>query len=96
MLRLLTISKSPFVSFPEQVAVPEEVAIVGAGNIRYSNCLKVPLATVDQGSYKIGQLADELLLKMLQNARYRKSERLIVQPKLIIRDSTPCPAASRK
>src|SRR5262249_50631822 len=31
------------------VRVPEDVAIIGAGNVHYSDLLRVPLSTVDQG-----------------------------------------------
>ncbi|MGH9672749.1 MAG: LacI family DNA-binding transcriptional regulator, partial [Bryobacteraceae bacterium] len=35
--------------------VPEDIAIVGAGNVHYSDLLRVPLSTVDQSSTLIGE-----------------------------------------
>ncbi|HEY1945664.1 MAG TPA: substrate-binding domain-containing protein [Bryobacteraceae bacterium] len=29
--------------------IPEDVAIIGAGNVHYSDLLRVPLSTIDQG-----------------------------------------------
>jgi len=43
--------------------VPEDIAVVGAGNVHYSDCLAVPLTTVDQGTFEIGKLAADLLLQ---------------------------------
>jgi DNA-binding LacI/PurR family transcriptional regulator len=45
--------------------VPHDIAVVGAGNIHYSDVLAVPLTTVDQGTSKIGRCAAELLLKQI-------------------------------
>src|SRR5579864_6613037 len=40
--------------------VPGDIAVVGAGNVHYSDLLRVPLSTIDQSSSLIGQTAAEL------------------------------------
>src|SRR5262249_6732960 len=35
--------------------VPEDIAVIGAGNVHYSDLLRVALSTVDQGSAQIGE-----------------------------------------
>ena len=35
--------------------VPEDIAIIGAGNVHYSDLLRVPLSTIDQSSAAIGE-----------------------------------------
>jgi LacI family transcriptional regulator len=42
--------------------VPDDIAVVGAGNVHYSDFLAVPLTTVDQGTSEIGKRAANLLL----------------------------------
>ena len=44
--------------------VPQEVAIIGAGNVHYSDLLRVSLSTVDQSSTLIGERAAELLVAL--------------------------------
>ena len=39
------------------LTVPADIAVIGSGNIRYSDFLRVPLSTVDQGSFMIGETA---------------------------------------
>jgi LacI family transcriptional regulator len=36
-------------------SIPTDVAIVGAANVHYSDLLRVPLSTVDQCSYLMGE-----------------------------------------
>src|SRR6266404_1185919 len=45
--------------------VPEDVAVVGAGNVHYSDALAVPLTTIDQKTREIGARAAELLLAQI-------------------------------
>src|SRR6185295_1766760 len=46
--------------------VPEDIAIVGVGNVHYSDQLRVPLSTVDQSSLQTGREAAELLLRLVE------------------------------
>ena len=41
--------------------VPDDIAVIGAGNVHYSDLLRVPLSTVDQSSATIGETAADLL-----------------------------------
>ena len=47
--------------------VPEDVAIVGAGNVHYSDLLRVPLTTVDQSPAAMGAKAAEILLQLIES-----------------------------
>lgn len=80
--------------------VPDDIAIVGAGNIRFSDALQVPLTTVDQSCAQTGQLAGALMLELIQSRGRRKRKTILVPVKLIVRESTvrqpvsrtnPCP-----
>jgi LacI family transcriptional regulator len=68
--------------------VPEDVAIVGAGNIHYSDLLRVPLSTIDQGSSAIGETAAELLVRRIESKTPLAPERIFIPPRLIVREST--------
>jgi len=68
--------------------LPEDICVVGAGNVHYSDVLAVPLTTVDQGTCQIGALAAELLLHRIASKRTIRPKKILSPPKLVERDST--------
>lgn len=44
--------------------VPEDVAIIGCGNLRYASYLRVPLSSIDHGTAELGRIAGELALEL--------------------------------
>ena len=68
--------------------VPEDVAIVGCGNILYSKYIKIPLTSVDQQTALIGQKASRLALQLIDAGQPVVPQRILLQPKLVIREST--------
>jgi LacI family transcriptional regulator len=68
--------------------IPGDIAIVGAGNVRYSDLLQVPLSTLDQGSSLMGQHAADLLLELIGAKRTPKPKRVLMTPRLINRESS--------
>jgi LacI family transcriptional regulator len=68
--------------------VPDDVAIVGAGSIHYGDMLRVPLTTVAWSTTKMGQAAAELLLELVRDKNKRKPRRIVIPPKLVIRQSS--------
>ncbi len=73
--------------------VPDDIAVVGAGNVHYSDFLAVPLTTVDQGTCEIGQRAANLLLERIASKGSLRPRRVLIVPKLVIRQSTKRPVA---
>jgi LacI family transcriptional regulator len=71
-----------------KIRVPEDVAVIGCGNLRMSAYLKVPLSTIDQSPERQGAEAARLALSMIARERKGKTERFLIEPKLIARDST--------
>jgi LacI family transcriptional regulator len=68
--------------------VPNDVAIVGAGNIHYGDMLRVPLTTVSWSTAAMGQAAAELLLQLIDGqGSAGKPRQVIVPPKLVVRRS---------
>ncbi len=41
--------------------VPEDVAVIGCGNLHYDSSLRVPLSSVDQQSVEMGKRAAKLV-----------------------------------
>lgn len=68
--------------------IPHDIAVVGAGNVHYSDVLAVPLTTVDQGTKQIGKQAAELLLEQIGAKRKPRIRKVIITPKLVERQST--------
>jgi LacI family transcriptional regulator len=67
--------------------VPEDVALIGVGNVHYSDQLRIPLSTVDQSSSLVGEHAAGLLLRLIEK-RTRGVRTVLVPPKLIVRESS--------
>jgi LacI family transcriptional regulator len=67
--------------------VPDDVAIMGCGNVTYSDFLRVPLTSVDQQSDKIGQRAGRLALSLLDERPVR-AKQVLLEPTVIERAST--------
>jgi LacI family transcriptional regulator len=70
--------------------IPEDIAVVGCGNLSYSDFLRVPLSTVDQNSEIIGQKAAALSLNLALNHKKKvmKTKTQIITPTLIVRASS--------
>jgi LacI family transcriptional regulator len=68
--------------------VPEDIAVVGVGDVRWSDLLRVPLSTVNQDSYQIGNTAAELLLDAMQSSETREPRRVLLPPRLVVRGSS--------
>ena len=68
--------------------LPQDISVVGAGNVHYSDVLAVPLTTIDQGTCRIGVLAAELLIERIAQKHSMRPRRILIQPKLVEREST--------
>lgn len=68
--------------------IPEEIAVVGCGNLSYSDFLRVPLTSVDQGSSKIGKATAGMALKLAQNRAPAQPKVQLIQPHIIVRASS--------
>lgn len=68
--------------------VPDDVAIVGSGNVNYSSLLRVPLSTVDQKSTELGQRAAELVLRLIESEEPPPPEEILLEPELVVRNSS--------
>jgi LacI family transcriptional regulator len=68
--------------------IPEDIAVIGCGNLHYDDSLRVPLSSIDQHSRKIGEEAARITLAILASKVRPKPEAVVLQPELIVRRST--------
>jgi LacI family transcriptional regulator len=68
--------------------IPEDVAVVGCGNLSYSDFLRVPLSSVDQGSENIGRHAADLALRIARKKIPVKPKVEFMSPRIVIRASS--------
>lgn len=68
--------------------VPQDVAVIGCGNVRYAEFLRVPLSSVDQNSPELGRYAGELALSLIGLKTPPRPKIILLEPKVIAREST--------
>lgn len=68
--------------------IPEDVCIIGAGNVRYASALRIPLSSVDQDSQSLGARSAELALSLVQSKSAVRPKQIVLQPTLIARQSS--------
>ena len=70
------------------LGVPDDIAIVGAGDVAYGDLLRVPLTTVSWSKEEQGRRAAELLLDQMGANPDGPFQRVVIPPRLIIRGSS--------
>jgi LacI family transcriptional regulator len=68
--------------------IPEDIAIIGCGNLHYDSSLRVPLSSIDQHSKEIGEHTGSILLKLIESTTPPTPTSVILQPSLVARSST--------
>jgi len=71
--------------------VPEDIAVVGAGDIALGDLLRVPLTTISWSREDLGKAAAELLLERVEAepaGRLQRTRRVVIPPRLVVRRSS--------
>ena len=68
--------------------IPDDIAVIGCGNLHYDDSLRVALSSIDQHSRRIGEEAARIALGILSSKVPPKPETVVLQPELIVRGST--------
>ena len=68
--------------------IPEDIAIVGCGNVHYDDLLRVPLTSIDQDSDGLGTSAARLAMSIVKRKTKASPKTLLQNAKLIVRAST--------
>jgi LacI family transcriptional regulator len=74
--------------FEQGLRIPQDIALIGCGNLYRDENLRVPLSSVDQSSSLIGQEAARIALHILKSKVPPASETVILKPQLVVRGST--------
>jgi LacI family transcriptional regulator len=72
----------------EGLRIPEDIAVIGCGNLHYDDSLRVPLSSINQHSRQIGKEAARIALAILNSKTPPKPETVVLQPELVVRAST--------
>lgn len=71
------------------IKVPKEVSVTGYDNSFIAENYKIKLTTIAHPQEKLGEMAAELLLKLIQNPNIpREESQILIEPELVIRDSS--------
>jgi LacI family transcriptional regulator len=74
--------------FDAGLRVPDDIAIVGCGNVIYDTLLRVPLSSVDQDSLSIGENAGTLALSLVGLNTVPQPKSVLLEPNLVVRASS--------
>ncbi len=70
------------------VRIPADIAVIGSGNVLYSELLRVPLSSVDQRSAMIGEQAGILALSLVEAKSPAAPRSILLEPQLVARESS--------
>lgn len=68
--------------------VPDDIAVIGAGDIAHGDLLRVPLTTVGWAKEELGRRAAELIFDQIGGREELAFRRVIIPPRLVIRESS--------
>jgi len=68
--------------------IPQDIAVVGCGNVPYADCLRVPLTSIDQDSNRLGQVAGRMALSMVKRRNRSAPRSILIPARLVIRASS--------
>jgi len=68
--------------------IPEDIAVIGCGNLLFNNSLRAPLSSVDQRSGAIGQRAAQLAIRLVHADVGLRPKAILLAPSLVVRRST--------
>ena len=68
--------------------IPDDIAVIGSGNLHYDSELHVPLSSVDQQTEMVGKCAARVTLSLLESKKAHRAQSIVLQPKLVVRASS--------
>jgi LacI family transcriptional regulator, galactose operon repressor len=71
------------------VRIPQDIALIGAGNLHFDELFRVPLSSIDQGSVTIGERAANLALQLIrQRKNPARTQEIVLPAKIVARESS--------
>lgn len=77
------------------IAVPDELSVIGFDDIPEANTASPPLTTIRQPFAQIGETTTQLLIEALREPQSQNRTTHLIRPELVIRETTAKPAAQR-
>ena len=68
--------------------IPQDIAILGCGNVNYADLLRVPLTSIDQDSDGMGTQAAKMALSLIKRKTEAPPKSVLLPVKLVVRAST--------
>ena len=73
--------------FAHGLRIPDDISIIGYDDINFSSLVKVPLTTVHQSKYRMGETAALQLVELIEKKEAGITRHMLVKPRLVIRES---------
>ena len=67
--------------------IPEDIRLASYDDIEFAKYLRVPLTTVRQPKYRIGELGAQMLIEMITKDKDLHID-VVLKPELVLREST--------
>jgi len=74
--------------FDAGLKIPDDIALIGCGNLHYDSCLRVPLSSINQHSQQIGQKVGKLVLSLIESKQQPAAKSYVLRPELVVRASS--------
>ncbi len=68
--------------------LPQDIALIGCGNLHYVDSLVVPLSSIDQQTSDIGKAAGKIVMELIESKTARPGKSMILKPTLVVRASS--------
>jgi LacI family transcriptional regulator len=78
-----------------KIRVPKDLSLISFDDMEWYSFLNPPLTTVEHSPYLMGKTAGEILLQRISSRR-KRSKKVIVPSRLIVRESTAKMAKERR
>lgn len=69
------------------LAIPEDLSVVGFDDLEFSQLMEVPLTSMKQPAYEIGECAVQKIIRWIEHPE-KMPESMRFQPQLVVREST--------
>ncbi len=76
--------------------IPQEVSVIGYDDIYLAGLLRVPLTTIHQSKFRMGEIAATGLIDRIARGEDGQGHHFLIRPRLIVREScAECPRAEQ-
>jgi LacI family transcriptional regulator len=71
----------------QKIRVPEDISIMGFDDVYISSMIRVPLTTIHQPKFSMGEIAANMLIKRINGNAVQPSQQVLLKPSLKERES---------